>query len=61
LLSAVVIWELRLKRNSFGIAGERKGPIAPAAVVAFAAAMEWELFPLTASHAVAELATPLAQ
>jgi PIN domain nuclease of toxin-antitoxin system len=31
----------------------------PASVVAFAAAMDWELLSLTARHAAAELAQPL--
>jgi PIN domain nuclease of toxin-antitoxin system len=59
VLSAVAVWELRLKWHSFHVSGERKGPVAPSAVVAFAAAMDWELLPLTARHAVAELARPL--
>ena len=59
VLSAVAIWELRLKWHSFHISGMRKGPINPAAVVAFAKAIAWELLPLTARHAAAELAQPL--
>ncbi len=56
VLSAVAVWELRLKWHRFHISGGRKGPVAPASVVAFAAAMDWELLPLTARHAAAELA-----
>ena len=59
VLSAVVVWELKLKWHSFHISGSRKGLIGPAAVVAFAEAVAWELLPLTASHAAAELAQPL--
>lgn len=59
VLSAVAVWELRLKWHSFHISGGRKGPVAPSAVVAFAAAMNWELLPLTARHAAAELTRPL--
>ena len=59
VLSAVAVWELRLKWHSFHISGTRKGPVDPASVVAFAAAMNWELLPLTARHAAAELARPL--
>ena len=59
VLSAVVVWELRLKWHSFHISGERKGPVGPASVVAFAAAIDWEFLPLTARHAAAELAQPL--
>ena len=59
VLSAVAIWELRLKWHSFHISGARKGPINPGAVVAFAEAIAWELLPLTARHAAAGLAQPL--
>ena len=59
VLSAVAVWELRLKWHSFHIFGSRKGPVAPTVVVAFAVAMDWELLPLTARHAAAELAQPL--
>lgn len=59
VLSAVAVWELRLKWHSFHFSGQRKGPVDPAVVVAFAAAMDWELLPLTARHAVAALAQPL--
>ena len=59
VLSAVAVWELRLKWHSFHISGGRKGPLSPAAVVAFAEAIGWDLLPLTAGHAAAELAQPL--
>ena len=39
VLSAVAVWELRLKWHSFHISGGRKGPVDPAAIVAFAAAI----------------------
>jgi PIN domain nuclease of toxin-antitoxin system len=60
VLSSVAVWELRLKWHSFHISGSRKGPVDPASVVAFAEAVDWELLPLTARHAAAELAQPLA-
>ena len=56
VLSAVAVWELRLKWHSVHISGARKGAIAPESVVAFAAAVEWEFLPLTVQHAVAGLA-----
>ncbi len=59
VLSAVAVWEFRLKWHSFHISGGRKGPVSPATVVAFAAEVEWEFLPLTAGHAAAELAHPL--
>jgi PIN domain nuclease of toxin-antitoxin system len=55
VLSAVVVWELRLKWHSFHISGGRKRPVDPAAVVTFAAPIDWELLSLTARHAAAEL------
>jgi len=60
VLSAVALWELRLKWHSFHISGSRKGRLDPASVVAFATAVDWELLPLTARHAAAGLAQPLA-
>jgi PIN domain nuclease of toxin-antitoxin system len=59
VLSAVAVWELRLKWHSFHISGGRKGPLDPACVVAFAAAMNWRLLPLTPHHASANLAQTL--
>jgi PIN domain nuclease of toxin-antitoxin system len=60
VLSAVSVWESRLKWHAFHISGARKGPIDPAAIVRFATRMGWELLPLTVQHAVAALAQPLA-
>ncbi len=59
VLSAASVWELRLKWHSFRVSGGRKGPLDPAAVVAFANAMGWELLPLAARHATAALTPPL--
>jgi PIN domain nuclease of toxin-antitoxin system len=53
------VWELRLKWHSFHVSGERKGPVDPASVVAFAQAMNWEFLPLTARHAAAVLTEAL--
>jgi PIN domain nuclease of toxin-antitoxin system len=53
VLSAVSVSELRLKWHSFHITGMRKGPLDPADVVAFAAAIDWEFLPMTARHAAA--------
>ena len=59
VLSAVSLWELRLKWDRLHPSGVRKGPLEPTVVLAFAAAMEWELLPLTARHAAAQLKQPL--
>lgn len=60
VMSAVAIWELRLKWHSFHISGERKGPLAPSHIVAFSVAMGWEMLSLTSHHASATLTQPLA-
>jgi len=60
IVSAVSIWEARLKWNSLHASGARKGIIAPDLLLAFIEAMEWPLLPLSARHAAAELASPLA-
>ncbi len=57
--SAVSLWELRLKWHSLHVSGERKGPVDPAVVLAFARRIGWELLPLDPAHAVAALAVPL--
>jgi len=59
VLSAVAVWELRLKWNSLYVSGDRKGPLHPTAIVTFAAAMSWQLLALTAAHTTAELTDPL--
>ncbi len=59
VLSAVAVWELRLKWHSFHISGSRKGPVDPGTVVRFAAAVGWTFLPLTAHHSAADLSLPL--
>jgi PIN domain nuclease of toxin-antitoxin system len=59
ILSSVAVWELRLKWNSLYVSGQRKGPVHPSAIVAFAVAIDWELLTLTAKHAAAALAEPM--
>lgn len=60
VLSAVSVWELRLKWHSLHISGSRKGPIGPGSIVTFAGAVGWELMALTARHATCSLSEPLA-
>lgn len=60
VLSAVAVWEPRLKWHSLHISDARKRPIDPAAVVTFGTAMNWKMLPLTARHAAAGLPQPLA-
>lgn len=59
VLSAVTVWEARLKWHSFHVSGSRKGPVEPASLLAFAKAMRWEMLPLSPWHAVARLAHSL--
>ncbi|MCB8874040.1 type II toxin-antitoxin system VapC family toxin [Acidisoma silvae] len=59
VLSAVSVWELRLKWHSFHVSGGRKGPLDPATIIAFAEAIGWEFISLTARHAVTALADPI--
>ena len=59
VLSSVAVWELRLKWHSFHISGERKGPVGPGTMVAFARAIGWSFLPMTAEHASTPLAPPL--
>ena len=59
VLSAVSVWELRLKWHLLHSSGRRKGPIGPDAIVAFALAMGWDLLPMTARHAAATLREPI--
>ena len=59
VLSAVSVWELRLKWSSLHRTGDRKGPVAPATVVSFGQKMRWENLPLTVLHATEMLLQPL--
>ena len=58
VLSAVTVWELRLKWDNLHLSGTRKGPANPVTVVALCR-MDWELLPLIARHAAAKLLQPL--
>lgn len=57
--SAVSIWELRLKWQSFHASGARKGPAHPRQVLETLLDGGIPLVPLTGRHAAAELAVPL--
>jgi PIN domain nuclease of toxin-antitoxin system len=59
-VSAVSIWEIRLKWNSFYRSGDRKGPASPNDVLNILATDEVARFlPLTPAHAALELDFPL--
>lgn len=59
MISAVSVWELRIKWHSFFASGERKGPIDPARLLYLLGAMKLEVEPLATVHAAAPLRSPL--
>ena len=58
-VSAVSIWEMRLKYHARHASGERKSPFDPNAVVVALQRQEAAFLPLTTGHAARELDTPL--
>jgi len=60
VISAVSIWEVRLKWQSLYGSGARKGPADPREVVEILSTkMAVQFLPLTIAHAAADLETPL--
>ena len=58
-VSAVSIWEMRLKYHARHVSGERKSPFDPNEVVVALERQEAAFLPLTTGHAARELDTPL--
>ena len=58
-VSAVSIWEMRLKYHARHTSGERKSPFDPKEVVVALEKQEAFFLPLTTGHAARELETPL--
>lgn len=58
-VSAVSIWEMRLKYNARHRSGERKSRFTPEDVVAALEDQDLTFLPMTMRHAVCELAVPL--
>ena len=58
-VSAVSIWEMRLKRNARHPSGARKSRFSPDDVVAALEDQEIMFLPMTIRHAACELETPL--
>ena len=58
-VSAVSIWEMRLKYHARHASGERKSPFDPNEVVVALEKQEAIFLPLTTGHAARELETPL--
>ena len=59
-VSAVSIWEMRLKHHARYLSGERKSPYDPADVVAALEDQDVRFLPVNMSHAARELETPIA-
>ncbi len=59
-VSAVSIWEMRIKYNARHRSGERKSRFSLSDVVVALSTQHVTLLPVTARHAASELATPLA-
>ncbi len=59
-VSAVSIWEMRLKHHARHLSGERKCPYAPADVVTALEDQDVRFLPVTMSHAARKLETPIA-
>lgn len=60
LVSAVSLWELRIKWQTRNRHGERKGPVDPAGLLTTARALGWEVVPLDADQATRSLSVPVA-
>ena len=58
-VSAVSIWEMRLKYRAVHASGDRKSPFDPGEVVAALEGLDMVFLTMTERHAACELATPL--
>ena len=59
-VSAVSIWEMRLKHHARFLSGERKSPYDPVDVVTALKDQDVRFLPVNMSHAARELETPIA-
>lgn len=60
VVSAVSIWEMRLKWRVLHASGDRKGPLDPAQAMRILAGQSIDFLPLSAAHAATPLREPLA-
>ena len=60
VVSAVSIWEMRLKWLALLASGDRKGPLDPAQAMRILAGQTLDFLPLTAAHAATPLHEPIA-
>jgi hypothetical protein len=59
VVSAVSLWEIRLKWAALHASGDRKGPMDPAQVMTILSGQPVDFLPMTAVHAVTPLREPL--
>lgn len=59
-VSAVAVWEMRLKWNALFASGQRKGPIGPEQAMRALRGQPLNFLPLEPAHAAMSLDTPLA-
>jgi PIN domain nuclease of toxin-antitoxin system len=59
VVSAVSIWEMRLKWGALHASGDRKGPLDPAQAMRILAGQNIDFLPLSAVHAATPLAEPI--
>jgi PIN domain nuclease of toxin-antitoxin system len=59
VVSAVSIWEMRLKWHALHASGDRKGPLDPAEAIRILAGQSIDFLPLTATHAATALNEPI--
>ena len=59
VVSAVSIWEMRLKWEALHASGDRKGPLDPARVLQILAGQNIDFLPLSAAHAATPLWEPI--
>jgi PIN domain nuclease of toxin-antitoxin system len=60
VVSAISLWEIRLKWNAIHRSGSRKGPISPAQALHLISGQPVEFLPLWPIHTITELRTPIA-
>ena len=59
VVSAVSIWEMRLKWLALHASGDRKGPLDPAQAMRILAGQSIDFLPLSAAHAATSLHQPI--
>jgi len=58
-VSALTVWEIRLKWGKRHASGDRKGEVSAASVLAYLERMDWQLIDLSVADAAADLRDPV--